>query len=157
MKKMKKQSQAGFLMAKIRQVGERIFVRLSKQYGIEINPAQGRIMFALWKKDGISINQLAQKTQLKKSTLTSMLDRLEKMGYIRRQYSKKDRRKILIKRTKKDRETEKKYVEVSEEMTRLFYKGFSTSDINKFEEALEHILNNLVEFETNMDTKEGCE
>ena len=152
MKKMKEKSQAGFLMAKIRHVGERIFVRMSKQYGIEINPAQGRIMFALWQKDGISINELAKKTQLKKSTMTSMLDRLEKIGYVKRQYSKTDRRKILIKRTKKDRVMEKKYVEVSEEMTKLFYKGFSTSEINRFEKDLQHILNNLIEFETNMDS-----
>ena len=155
MKKMKKQSQAGFFMAKIRQVGERIFFRRSKLYGIEINPAQGRIMFALWQKDGISINELARKTQLKKSTLTSMLDRLEKMEYIRRQYSKADRRKILIQRTKKDRAMEKKYVEVSEEMTKLFYKGFSTNEINRFEKDLEHILNNLIEFETNMESTKG--
>lgn len=150
MKKMKKQSQAGFLIAKIRQVGERIFVRRSKQYGIEINPAQGRIMFALWQKDGISINELAKKTQLKKSTMTSMLDRLEKIGYIKRQYSKTDRRKILIKRTEKDRIMEKKYVEVSEEMTKLFYKGFSTSQIHRFENDLERILENLSEFEANL-------
>ena len=58
---MNRQHQGGFLIAKIRQVAERIFVRKLKQYGIEINPAQGRIIFALWQKDGISINELAQK------------------------------------------------------------------------------------------------
>ena len=78
-----------------------------------------------------------------------MLDRLERMGYIRRQRSKKDRRKILIKRTEKDKTMEKKYVEVSEEMTRLFYKGFSESQIVHFEKDLERILNNLTEFEAN--------
>ena len=150
MKKMKEQSQAGFLMAKIRQVGERIFVRRLKQYGIEINPAQGRIMFALWQKDGIPINELANKTQLKKSTLTSMLDRLAKLGYIKRLHSKEDRRIILIKRTEKDRIMEKKYVEVSEEMTKLFYKQFSRSQIDRFENDLERILNNLTEFEANL-------
>jgi DNA-binding MarR family transcriptional regulator len=150
MKKMKEQSQAGFLMAKIRQVGERIFVRRLKQYGIEINPAQGRIMFALWQKDGIPINELAKKTQLKKSTLTSMLDRLVKLGYIKRLHSKEDRRIILIKRTEKDRIMEKKYVEVSEEMTRLFYKQFSRSQIDRFENNLERILDNLTEFEANL-------
>ena len=87
--------------------------------------------------------------------MTSMLDRLEKMGYIKRQYSKTDRRKILIKRTEKDRIMEKKYVEVSEEMSKLFYKGFSTSEINRFEKDLQHILNNLIEFETNMDSTKG--
>ncbi len=136
-------------MAKIRQVGGRISERILKKHDVEINSAQGRIMFALWQKDGVSINELAKKTQLKKSTLTSMLDRLERMGYIRRQRSKKDRRKILIKRTEKDRTMEKKYVEVSEEMTRLFYKGFSKSEIDRFEKDLERILNNLTGFEAN--------
>lgn len=136
-------------MAKIRQVGGRISERIIKKHDMEINSAQGRIMFALWQKDGVSINELAKKTQLKKSTLTSMLDRLERMGYIRRQRSKKDRRKILIKRTEKDRTMEKKYVEVSEEMTRLFYKGFSKSEIDRFEKDLERILNNLTGFEAN--------
>jgi DNA-binding MarR family transcriptional regulator len=149
MKKMKEQYQAGFLMAKIRQVGGRISERILKKHDVEINSAQGRIMFALWQKDGVSINELAKKTQLKKSTLTSMLDRLERMGYIRRQRSKKDRRKILIKRTEKDRTMEKKYVEVSEEMTRLFYNGFSRSQIDRFENDLEQILDNLTEFEAN--------
>lgn len=137
-------------MAKIRQVGGRISERVLKQYNIEINSAQGRIMFVLWQNDGISINELAKKTHLKKSTLTSMLDRLQKMGYIRRQRSKKDRRKILIKRTEKDRTMEKKYVEVSEEMTRLYYRGFSKSQIVSLEKDLEQILNNLIEYEKNM-------
>lgn len=148
---MKQQSQSGFLMAKIRQVSERIFVRMLKEYGIEINPAQGRIMFALWQKDGIAINELVQKTKLEKSTLTSMLDRLEEMGYIKRQRCRKDRRKVLIYRTKKDKAMENKYVEISQELTRLFYKGFSESQIDHFEQDLEQILDNLVEFEANAD------
>src|SRR4030042_153969 len=90
-KMMKQQRQAGFLMAKIRQVGERIFYRKLKESGIEINPAQGRIMFALWQNDGISIQELAKKTQLGKSTLTSMLDRLEAMGDLRRPRPDPDR------------------------------------------------------------------
>jgi len=147
MKSMKSQSQGGFLMAKIRQVGGRIAERILREYKIEITSAQGRIMFALWQQDGISINELAKKTQLGKSTLTSMLDRLEKMGYIKRQRSRKDRRKILIRRTEKDKALEGKYVEVSQEMTKLFYKGFSKSEIKRFENDLARILNNLTDFE----------
>ncbi|MBN2020172.1 MAG: MarR family transcriptional regulator [Sedimentisphaerales bacterium] len=147
---MKQQRQAGFLMAKIRQVGERIFVRKLKECGIEINPAQGRIMFALWQGDGVSINTLAKKTQLWKSTLTSMLDRLEEMGYVRRRRSRKDRRKILIYRTEKDRVMEKRYVQVSQEMTVLYYEGFSAGEISRFEQDLKRILNNLTTFETRL-------
>ncbi len=45
---------------------------------------------------------------------------------------------------------EKKYVEVSEEMTRLFYKGFSKSEIDRFEDNLGKILDNLTEYEAEM-------
>ena len=134
-------------MAKIRQVGGRIAERILREYEIEITSAQGRIMFALWQQDGISMNELTQKTQLGKSTLTSMIDRLEKMGYVKRQRSGKDRRKILIRRTAKDKALESKYVEVSQEMTRLYYKGFAKSEIDRFENALRRILNNLTAFE----------
>ena len=143
MKNMKEQSQAGFLMAKIRQVGERIFVRMQKQYGIEINPAQGRIMFVLWQDDGIPITDLAKQTSLGKSTLTSMLDRLEQTGYVRRVASPHDRRVVLIERTDKDRAFQQQYVQVSQEMAALFYDGFSDTEIDAFEGYLERILGNL--------------
>lgn len=142
-------------MAKIRQVSGRIFERMLKDYGIEINSAQGRIMFALWRQDGVSINELARTTQLKKSTLTSMLDRLEKMGYIIRRHHKNDRRVILIERTSKDKNLENKYTELSQEHTKLFYKGFSENQIDRFEKELERILDNLTEVETNFDSSEG--
>lgn len=53
-----------------------------------------------------------------------MLDRLEAMGYIQRQRSEQDRRKIFIFRTPKDKMMEKRYVELSEAMTEFWYKGF---------------------------------
>lgn len=153
MKNMKQQRQAGFLMAKIRQVGERIFERMLNDEGIEINTAQGRIMFALWQKDAIAINELAQKTQLKKSTLTSMIDRLETMGYIRRQRSQKDRRVITIHRTQKDRDLESKYVELSQKLTKIYYHDFKDDQIDQFETALKKILNNLSNHEISLENK----
>ncbi|UCC32501.1 MAG: MarR family transcriptional regulator [Phycisphaerales bacterium] len=145
---MKRQRQGGFLIAKVHQVAGRIFARMLKEHQIdEINPAQGRIMFVLWREDGISINELAKRTSLGKSTLTSMLDRLEEAGYLVRVPSKEDRRRILIKRTDKDKALENVYVRVSQEMTKLFYDGFSSTEIHRFEEDLQRILDNLTEFE----------
>ena len=143
-KEVKIQRQGGFLIAKIHQVSGRIFARILKKAGVsEINPAQGRILFALWNKDEIPITELARKTLLSKSTLTSMLDRLEEAGFIVRVPSKKDRRTILIKRTEKEKSLESKYVQVSDEMTNLFYNGFASEEIDTFEEYLKRILANL--------------
>ena len=140
--------EGGMLVAKIHQISGRIFAKKLKKHNInEINPAQGRILFVLWKNDGISISQLSEKTLLKKSTLTSMLDRLEDMGYIIRIPSKNDRRKIIIKRTEKDKSFQILYMQVSREMNDLFYNGFTEKEIDQLESALEKILVNLTKFD----------
>lgn len=136
--------EGGFLIAKIHHISGRIFGRILKKAGInEINPAQGRILFVLWKKDEIPISELAKRTLLSKSTLTSMLDRLEEAGYVTRIRSKEDRRTILIKRMEKDKLLEKKYIKVSNEMTDLFYSGFAPKEIESFEDYLRRILTSL--------------
>jgi DNA-binding MarR family transcriptional regulator len=140
---MKDQRQGGFLISQIHRLGGRIFARKLKTHGIEINPAQGRIMFVLWRNDGIPIAELAKQTSLGKSTLTNMLDRLEQSGYVRRVPSPRDRRMVLIERTEKDRAFQQLYVQVSQEMTALFYDGFSDAETDVFEEYLVRILDNL--------------
>jgi DNA-binding MarR family transcriptional regulator len=144
MTKMRTQRQGGFLVAKIHQLGGRIFARLLRQRGIDqLNPAQGRIMFVLWQEDGIPFTALARRTQLDKSTLTSMVDRLERSGLVQRVPSKEDRRQIILRRTQKDRQLESLYVAVSQEMASIFYKGFAPSRIARLESDLMQILRNL--------------
>jgi DNA-binding MarR family transcriptional regulator len=139
--------EGGFIITKIKHLAGRIFAKLLKKYNVrEINPAQGRIIFTLWQKDGIPIHEIAEKTQLEKSTLTSMLDRLEKDGFIERVHSKEDRRKIIIKRTDKDKALEKNYLAVSEEINKYYYEGFTEKEINEFENYLRRILNNLIKY-----------
>jgi DNA-binding MarR family transcriptional regulator len=140
--------EGGFLIAKIHQISGRIFADKLKENQIdEINPAQGRILFALWQKDGIPIQELGERTSLEKSTLTSMLDRLEGIGYLRRVPSPDDRRKILIFLTEKNKTMKARYEKVSNEMLELFYGGFAEDEIQHFEEDLRKILANLVLFE----------
>jgi DNA-binding MarR family transcriptional regulator len=140
---MKDQPRGGFLVGQVHRLAGRVFGKMLHERGIEINPAQGRIMFVLWQDDGIPITELAKQTSLGKSTLTSMLDRLEKAGYLRRVPSPHDRRVVLIERTEKDKAFQQQYVQVSQEMAALFYAGFSDAEIETFEGYLERILGNL--------------
>ncbi len=145
---MKSPSSGGYLISKINQVAGRIFNKLLKDNEIEINRAQGKIMFALWKKDGITIKELAKETSLSKSTMTPMLDRLEKMGYLLRVPSKTDRRTIQIERTAKDKKMQEAYNDVSKEMTEITYKDFTADEIEKFEKYLERVFANLNTYES---------
>nr|WP_319539548.1 MarR family transcriptional regulator [uncultured Methanospirillum sp.] len=141
---MKPLSEGGILISQVHQLAGRVFARKLRDHGLEaINPAQGRILFALWKGDGIAIRDLASRTKLQKSTLTSMLDRLEQDGLITRNPSEKDRRVILISLARDHEIIRDLFLQVSHEMIEEFYAGFSPGEIDDFEENLRRIIRNL--------------
>jgi len=143
--KMKDQREGGFLIAKIHQITNRIFKQMLKEYGIkDLNPSQGRILFALWQKDGVPIHELSKITQLTKSTLTTMLDRLETAGFLRRESDENDRRIFIVKLSEKSKNLQIKYVAVSKKMTEVFYGALTEEEIDQFEEYLSRILDNLI-------------
>jgi DNA-binding MarR family transcriptional regulator len=147
---MTQKKQGGFLVSKIHQLSGRIFTKKLKDYDLyEINSAQGRIIFVLWQNDGISIQELAKKTALEKSTLTRMLERLENIGYLKRVPSEEDRRKTIVTLTTKNEELKDAYEEVSKDMLDLYYKGFTEAEIDTFETYLKRIHENLSQFEDN--------
>jgi DNA-binding MarR family transcriptional regulator len=147
---MTEKRQGGFLVSKIHQLAGRIFTKKLKNYDLyEINSAQGRIIFVLWQNDEISIQELAKKTALEKSTLTRMLERLENSGYIQRIASTEDRRKTIVKLTAKNEQLKDAYEEVSDNMLDLYYKGFTENEIDMFETFLKRIYKNLSQFEDN--------
>jgi DNA-binding MarR family transcriptional regulator len=140
-------TQAGYLISKIHQTSERIFSKLLKDAEIDdINPAQGRILFALWKRDNVPITELAKETQLHKSTLTKMLDRLEESGHLTREQIPSNRRTTLVRLTEKNRLLKEKYEETSEEMRKIYYKGFTEAEVTRLNELLAKVLDNLIEY-----------
>ena len=144
---MEELREGGFLISKIRQLSERILAKLLRDYqAIEINPAQGRVMFPLWKKDNISFHELKEKTLLSKATLSHLLDNLEKAGYIKRVPSSNDKRTINIKLTEKNKELQDKFIQVSNQMKDIYYKDFTEEDIDEFEGYLRRLLNNLTNY-----------
>lgn len=143
--RIKDQREGGFLIAKIHQLSNRIFNKKLKQSGLaQFNSAQGRILFVLWRENNLPIRKLSEETQLSKSTLTSMLDRLQDAGILKRVSSSKDRRKILINLTEKGKNLQDEYVDISKEMNILFYNTLSEDEIENFECYLRKILDNLM-------------
>jgi len=141
---MVQKTQGGFLISQIKQLQDRIFNRLLKEKGIdELNGPHGRILYVLWQNDNLPIGELAQRTSLAKSSITSMLDRMEEKGQITRIYDRNDRRQIRVRLSDKAKKLNKCYEEVSQRMNEIFYDGFSDEEILLFEKALNKILFNL--------------
>ena len=107
------------------------------------NGAQGRILYVLWQGDGLTISQISAQTSLANTTLTSMLDRMEQSGLIRREASPTDRRALLIRLTDKARALQQDYDKISQRMNELYYLGFTEEEVRQFEGYLQRVLDNL--------------
>ena len=69
-----------------------------------LSPAEGHLLTYLRSYAPASIGELLRVFGIKQSTFTSMLDRLEKAGFIRREMNPADRRSFLIHITDAGRE-----------------------------------------------------
>lgn len=137
----------GINIARIKLMQERIFSGILKNMGIDaFNGPQGRILFNLWTEDNISISELSKETALAKTTLTSMIDRLEAQGHIMRVQNPNDRREIRVVVNENTKELQEPYNIALAKMRKINYKGFTQDEIEDFEEKLKRLLNNLCEY-----------
>ncbi len=136
--------EGGNLVSKVHQLSGRVFARILRAHGVEeLNPAQGRIIYELWKEDGIGQAELAARTKLDKSTLALMLDRLERQGQLERDRDERDARRRVLRVTDKNRAMHSAYRAASRKMVSLFYRGMSKAEIDLFEATLRKVLANL--------------
>lgn len=136
----------GYLINQIQKISSRKFNELLKEKNIdEFNGSQGVILYSLWNNKELTIKEIGKITGLAKTSLTSMLDRMEEKGLIRRKDNSEDKRSIKIMITDKAKELEKDYNDISNKMSNIFYKNFSDKEINEIENYLERIISNLEE------------
>ncbi|MBK8802430.1 MAG: MarR family transcriptional regulator [Fibrobacteres bacterium] len=139
-----KAREGGLLLAQVHQLSGRVFARVLKRHGLdELNPAQGRIVYALWKHGSQSQTALCERTRLDKSTLALMLDRLEADGQLVRKADPMDGRRRLVSLTAKNLALHESYAKASAEMSSLFYSGLSSAEMEQFEATLAKIRTNL--------------
>lgn len=54
------------------------------------------VLIVLWEKDGVTVNTLGERLFSDSGTLTPLLKRLEKLGFIQRQRCAEDERRVII-------------------------------------------------------------
>ncbi len=139
--------QGGYLIGKIDKLTDRKVNELLRENGItELNGAQGTILYALWNSEAMTIREIADAASLAKTTLTSMLSRMEKAGLVTQKENPADARSKLIALTEKARELGNVYQKVSSSMQEAYYRGMSEEEISAFETTLRKVLKNLEEY-----------
>lgn len=73
-----------------------------EEYGI--NLAQSFILFSLLEKDGSTLTEIGSRSHIENSSLTTMVDKLEKAELVERRFDPSDRRVIRVFLTDQGRE-----------------------------------------------------
>lgn len=101
-----------------------------KNRGVEglIN-SHGTVLSAMYDNDGkMTMNGIAKFVGKRKSTITDMVKKLEKLGYVSRQKSKEDARVIEVTLTEKGWEFRDTFKEISRELLDKTYGGFTEEE-----------------------------
>jgi DNA-binding MarR family transcriptional regulator len=70
---------------------------------VELTPAQYSVLSLLWQSDGQQFNELASACCCSPSTITGVVDTLERKGLVARESNPEDRRSLLVRLTDEGR------------------------------------------------------
>ena len=101
---------------------------LFNQHDLDLTKEQMIVLKRLHNDDGLSQNELAFLTLRNKSSLTRLLSKMEKKGYITRQQSKEDKRINNVYLTQKGKEVFILTKPVIKKMITKMEKGITASD-----------------------------
>lgn len=136
----------GTLISQVKQLQDRAFNKILKEEGIyEFNGQQGRILFALWKNEKLSLIELSRKTSLAKTTLSAMVERMKNEGLLIVEGSKEDKRSLVIYLSDKTLSLKGKINRATKKISDIFYKDFSEEEANELDRLLGKVKENLID------------
>lgn len=106
-----------------------VFLKMTERLSVfEITPIQYAVLYCLWENDKKSPKEIAERLKLENSTISGILERMEKKELIERNISKEDRRFIQVQLTEKGRSLEKEVLNAVEEVNNEVMAVFSEKE-----------------------------
>ena len=128
------------LISKIHEKGNRFIIEELKNNGAEgLVPSHGDILACLYKNSKMTMKDIANSIHRTKPTVTVLVDKLEKLGYLKRESSDKDNRCTYIVLTQKGEDFKAIFEKISEELNKMLYKNLSNKEVKLLEELLRKV------------------
>jgi DNA-binding MarR family transcriptional regulator len=125
-----------FLISKVYQ---KLINNLQKAFldgSIEVTPIQAMLLFYLQKNNGSSLTDISFGLMLENPTVTGLIDRLEKSGYVKRTNHPSDRRVNLVHITEKGNLVANKALPIVKKLNEQIKEGYSEDEIESFKKVL---------------------
>lgn len=130
--------------------------KLSRDIDIEVSDItveQFSLLIALWKKEGISQQDLGEYVDKDRPSVTRLLDNMEKGNLVVRITSDQDRRVRLIYLTKKGKDLQVKLVKVAEAAVKKSLLNIDNEMLSSFVAVAEMIKDNILQEQKEEKTK----
>lgn len=132
------------LISKIREKVNRFIVSEMSKCGIEgIVTSHGDIIYALFKKPRLTMAEIADKIGRDKSTVTALVDKLVRLGYVAKERDTADTRVVYVTLTHKGNELKPIFEAISSEILDVFYLDISEKEKEELIRILNKIYNNF--------------
>ena len=126
------------LISKIHEKGNRFIIEELKNNGAEgLVPSHGDILVCLYKNSKMTMKDIANCIHRTKPTVTVLVDKLEKLGYLKRAASDKDSRSTYVILTQKGEAFKATFDQISNNLNKMLNKNLSENEVKLLEELLE--------------------
>ena len=132
------------LCSRVSNNAHKIIVSELEKHGVKnIVPSHGSVLHLLYIQKEVTMKEIAQYTHKTKPTVTVLINKLEKLGYVYREKSLEDSRVSYIKLTPEGHKLKPVFEKVSDSLNNKVYQGLNEQDCEIGEKLLEKILRNL--------------
>ena len=129
------------LVSKIHEKGNRFIIEELKNNGAKgLAPSHGDILVCLYKNGKMPMKDIANCIHRTKPTVTVLVDKLEKLGYLKREDSDEDSRSTNIVLTQKGEDFKATFEKISNDLNKMLYKNLSKEESELIEKLLRKIL-----------------
>jgi len=108
--------------------------------GVRVTPAQSGILFLLKQKDGRTMTELGRAIAIDNATITGLVDRLERDGFVRRNKSARDRRALNVSITPEGVAEADRAKAIVKRVNESIKAGFSAGEVEAFKKILLNII-----------------
>ena len=125
------------LISKIHEKGNRFIIEELKNNGVDgLVPSHGDILVCLYKNNKMTMKDIANCIHRTKPTVTVLVDKLEKLGYLKRAASDKDNRSTYVILTQKGEDFKATFDQISKNLNKMLNKNLSDNEVKILEELL---------------------
>ena len=117
----------GFLLAKAYQRACALYKEKFGNY--ELTPQQYGLLRFLWEEDGITQVELSSRSQIDRTTIGGLIDRLEQSGLLKRLPHPEDRRAYRISLTDAGKRLEKELSPLADELHNAILEPLSSAEV----------------------------